>query len=293
MNSLLTSMRTYLHRAMSTREGVYLIGYGVLFVAAFSFLYFATFVDLVSDWNNNPNFSHGFLVPLIAGYLVWHRKESLKELSIDPSGLGIVVLGLGLSLFIVGTIGAELFVMRFSILVTLAGVILFCLGPQWMKVTAVPVLYLLFMIPLPSIIWNRIAFPLQLMAASSSASSLSFLGIPVFREGNVLQLATTTLEVVDACSGLRSLTTLLALGAAFAFISNLTFVKKWILFLASIPIAVFVNIVRLTATGLMAIYIGPEAAHGFLHDMSGIVVFVVAMFLLYSVNQILEYSKER
>lgn len=179
-------MRTFLHRAMNTQARVSLIVYGVLFVAAFVFLYFGTFAGLVSDWNNNPNFSHGFLVPLIAGYLVWHRKESLKELSIEPAGIGIVVLGLGLSLFFVGTIGAELFVMRFSILVTLAVVILFCLGTQWAKEMAVPVLYLLFMIPLPSIIWTRIAFPFQLMAASASASLLSFLGIPGFREGNAL-----------------------------------------------------------------------------------------------------------
>ena len=288
MNWYLTSMRTFLHRSMIDRPRSFVVIYGVLFVAAFVFLYFGTFVDLVSDWNNNPNFSHGFLVPLIAGYLVWHRKETLQELSIEPAGIGIVVLGLGLSLFFVGTIGAELFVMRFSILVTLAGVVLFCLGSAWAKGLAVPIVYLLFMIPLPSIIWNRIAFPLQLMAASASASSLSFIGIPVFREGNVLQLATTSLEVVDACSGLRSLTALLALGAAFAVISNLSHLKKWILFLASIPIAVFLNIVRLTATGMMAVYIGPEAAHGFLHDMSGMVVFVVAMFMLYFMNQLLE-----
>ena len=291
MNWYRISMRTFLHRSMIDRPRSFFVIYGVLFAAAFLFLYFGTFVDLVFDWNNNPNFSHGFLVPLIAGYLVWHRKETLQGLSIEPAGIGIVVLGLGLSLFFVGTIGAELFVMRLSLLVTLAGGVLFCLGSAWAKGLAVPIVYLLFMIPLPSIIWNRLAFPLQLMAASASASSLSFIGIPVFREGNVLQLATTTLEVVDACSGLRSLTALLALGAAFAFISNLSLWKKWILFLASIPIAVFVNIVRLTATGLMAVYIGPDAAHGFLHDMSGMVVFVVAMLLLYAVNQILEYSK--
>lgn len=291
MTSRLTSMRTSLPKGMNTRPRVFLNVYGLLFVVAFSFLYFETFVDLVSDWNNNPNFSHGFLVPFIAGYLVWYRKETLKELTIEPAGIGLLVLGIGLSLFFVGTIGAELFVMRFSILVTLSGAILFCLGKAWAKELSVPVLYLLFMIPLPSIIWNRIAFPLQLMAASASAGSLSFIGIPVFREGNILHLATTSLEVVDACSGLRSLTTLLALGAAFAFISNLSICRKWILFLGSIPIAVFVNIVRLTGTGMMAVYIGPEAVHGFLHDMSGMVVFVVAMLMLYFMNQLLEQVK--
>ncbi|SCX95176.1 exosortase/archaeosortase family protein [Desulfoluna spongiiphila] len=288
MTSHLSSMRTFLHRAISARPQAVGCAHGVLLAASFGFLYLGTLAELTSDWNTNPNFSHGYLVPLISGFLIWRRKEQLKALPITPSHLGLAVFGGGLLLFFVGTIGAELFVMRCSMLVTLAGIILFCLGRQWAKALAVPVGYLVFMIPLPSIIWNKIAFPLQLMAASGAAHALPLFGVSVFREGNVLHLASTTLEVVDACSGLRSLMALLALGAAFAFISPLAPWKKWILFLSSVPVAVLVNVLRLTVTGMMAVYISPETAHGTMHDLSGMVAFGAAIFFLFVINQCLE-----
>ncbi|VFQ44331.1 exosortase A [Desulfoluna butyratoxydans] len=281
-------MHTFLHRLTQTNPKAVGFAYGALFVASFGFLYLGTLTELTTDWSTNPNFSHGYLVPLISGFLVWRDKERLRALPVTPWNLGLAVLGGGLLLFWVGTIGAELFVMRCSMLITLAGVILFCLGRQWARALAVPLCYLMFMIPLPTIIWNKIAFPLQLMAASGAAQALSLLGVPVFREGNVLQLATTTLEVVDACSGLRSLMSLLALGAAFAFLSSLSPWKKWVLFLSSVPIAVLVNVVRLTTTGLLAVYVSPETAKGTMHDLSGLVAFGGALFFLYFVNQCLD-----
>ena len=156
-----------------------------------------------------------------------------------------------------GNLGAELFLMRTSMIITLAGIIAFSFGTAMLKAVAVPLCYLIMMIPIPAIIWNKIAFPLQLFAAGISSEAISMIGIPVFREGNILHLANTSLEVVDACSGIRSLTSLLALTGAFAFLTHVSQWKKWVIFLSAIPIAVAANVLRLTITGMLAAWVGP------------------------------------
>ena len=129
---------------------------------------------------------------------------------------------------------------------------------------------------------------MQLFAAKLSSDLIAFIGITVLREGNILHLANTTLEVVDACSGLRSLMSMMALSAAFAYLSYMKNSAKWILFFSAFPIAIVVNIVRLTITAIMAKYIGPEAAQGFLHDISGFIIFFVALILLYATQTLLQ-----
>ena len=256
---------------------------GVILTAGFFLLYHHTAAHLISDWSNDPNFSHGFLIPFVTGYMIWYKKNELALLQNEPSNLGLVVMAMGMGLHIVGNIGAELFIMRFSMLVTLFGIALYLFGWEITKAVSVPLIYLILMIPLPAIIWNKIAFPLQLLAARFSSEMIYLIGIPVLREGNILHLANTSLEVVDACSGLRSLTSLIALSGAFAYIAPLSRLSKWSLFFSAIPIAVAVNVIRLTVTAMMATYIGADAAQGFLHDMSGLLVFVVALALVYLV----------
>lgn len=252
-----------------------------LIAAAFGLVYGSTLKDLIGDWFIDPNFSHGFLIPFVAGYMVWYRQNHLRQIPCKSSISGVFIIIFGMMVYMAGNLGAELFLMRTSMIITLAGIITFNFGTAMLKALVVPLCYLIMMIPIPAIIWNKIAFPLQLFAARISTDTINMIGIPVFREGNILHLANTSLEVVDACSGIRSLTSLLALTGAFAFLSHVSQWKKWVIFLSAIPIAVATNVVRLTTTGMLAAWVGPEATHGFLHDMSGLIVFGTALILVY------------
>jgi exosortase len=256
-------------------------------VISFLALYHHVIFELVQDWSSNDNYSHGFLVPLISGYLIWQNREKISLFEAKPSNIGLLFLLISLFFFIVAHIGAELFTMRFSMLLVLWSLALSFFGWHVAKIVSLPIAYLLFMVPIPAIIWNKIAFPLKLFATQMAVGLIKILNITVYSEGNIIFLSNTTLEVVDACSGLRSLTTLLALSAAFAIITDHTRLKKFILFLSAVPLAILLNIVRLSATAVLAKHFGPQVAQGFLHEVSGIVVFLLALILLFMFNKLL------
>lgn len=253
-------------------------------IAGFLILYNNVIYKMVLDWLSNDNFSHGFLIPIISGYLIWRRKELLKQAVIFPSDTGLVLLLFSLIFYFVANIGVEQFTMRFSMILVILSLIVFLAGWRYSQILFLPIVYLVFMIPFPSIIWNKIAFPLKLFATNMSVSVIQSFDIPVFGEGNIIHLANTTLEVVDACSGLRSLTSLLALSSALALLTEHSGIKKFIIFLSAIPIAIFLNIIRLTATAILARYYGPDIAQGFLHEASGILIFFLSFLFLFAVN---------
>ena len=265
---------------------------GVILLALL-WLYLPFLKTLFAEWGTNDDYSHGYFIPFLSVYFIYAIRDQLKNIKIEPNNTGLVILLLGLGQLILGKIGSEFFTQRTSLIIVLLGLILFFLGWEYLKKLFIPIGYLIFMVPLPAIIWNKIAFPMQLFSSFLTEQIVSFLGIPIYREGNVIHLAQTTLEVVAACSGLRSLVTMFALSAALAFLSPLSGKKKLILFLAAAPIAIFANIVRLTATALMATKIGAEAAQGFLHEFSGIVVFLLGLSLLISVNWLLGKTTEK
>ncbi|SPD74984.1 conserved membrane hypothetical protein [uncultured Desulfobacterium sp.] len=260
----------------------------IILVFSFFGLYHDIIFKLVQDWISDDNYSHGFLIPIIAAYLVWQRKERLSIIQARPSNAGMIIFLGGLFIFLFSYIGAELFTMRFSMLIVIFGLVAFLMGIEFGKAALIPVAYLVFMIPIPAIIWNKLAFPLKLFATKMAVGTIGLLNIPVYREGNIIHLSNTTLQVVDACSGMRSLASLLALSAAFAFITNHSKTRKWLLFISAIPIAIFLNIVRLSVTAVLAQHYGPQSAEGFLHEFSGLFVFAFAILCLYLVHAALQ-----
>jgi len=244
-------------------------------------VYYSVIASMIADWSTNENYSHGFLVPIIFGCMIYSMRHQLKEAKVEPSAWGLIIISAGLCQFIIAKIGYEYFLQRSSLLIVLFGICLYFWGTRVASKMAIPIGYLIFMIPVPAIIWNRVAFPMQLFSSGITEYLLQLFGIPVFRQGNILHLAVTTLEVVDACSGLRSLVSMFALSAAFAFLVNMTRLKKLLLFLSAAPIAISINILRLVVTAILARWIGGDAAQGFLHDFSGILLFIMGLFMLF------------
>jgi exosortase len=219
--------------------------------------------------------------------MVWMQRDRLRQALKKPSTIGLGFVMLGLIQFILAWVGSEYFLQGTSMIVVLFGSVLFLWGWKVALLCLVPIIYLVFMVPLPAIIWNKLAFPLALFASKVSADLVSAIGLTILREGNILTLPNITLQVADACSGLRSLTTLLALSAFVAFITDHSAPKKWILFLSGVPIALLSNIIRLSGTAILARYFGAPVAHGFIHDFSGWVVFVIGLAMLLGVNALL------
>ncbi len=250
-------------------------------------LYLPFFTTLVGEWEHNANYSHGYFIPFISLFMVYSLRDRLAKEPISGSWLGLLLLVPGLLLLLAGKIGSEFFVQRFSFLFCLMGIVLLLAGRRMAVVLLAPVAYLFFMIPLPAIIWNKLAFPLQLFGSALTENVIRLLGIPVFREGNVLHLVETSLEVVAACSGLRSLVTMFALAALLAFLSNMCLWKRFLLFFCAAPVAIIANIVRLSGTALLASKYGAVVAQGFLHDFSGMVVFAIGLGLLFAVSALL------
>jgi exosortase len=258
-----------------------------LMIFSFALLYWPVLRKLVADWANDDNYSHGFFIVPLAAFFAWERRERLAQLPINPAYSGALVIIGSLGLLLAGLLGAELFVSRVSMLGVLVGTILFVCGWPHLRALAFPVAFLILMVPLPALIFNQIAFPLQILASQAGEATLKTFDIPVLREGNVMILANTTLEVAEACSGIRSLITLLTLGIVYGYFIDPRPWVRTLLALATIPVAVVTNGLRVAGTGIAAHYYGTEAAEGFFHTFSGWIVFVAAFLLLFAAGKAL------
>jgi len=289
---------------------------GLAISFAIAFAYATVLVKLFHDWWNDENYSHGLLIPFIIGYIIWSQRDKLARAVDRPS----ILLGGAAILFALfalwaGVAGAELYTQRLSLLLILAGITVYFWGLSLLRLLLVPLGLLFLAMPIPAIIFNKIAFPLQLFASRCAVWSMSMLGIPVLRQGNIIELKplnsfdTKKLEVVEACSGIRSLMTLLTLAVVFAYFSHSPsdnppgpgsrfgwlrsygFWRSVILVVSAVPIAILTNAFRVSGTGVLAHYYGTEVADGFFHSFSGWAIYIVAFILLFGLGMILDRFK--
>ncbi len=284
--------------------------------ASLSFLYASVLAKLGHDWWTDENYSHGLLIPFIIGYILWLERDALRRAASTPRlwyGGAFVFFAL-LALW-AGTAGAELFVQRVSLVLMLAGILVYFWGFKLLRLAFVPLVLLMLAIPIPAIIFNRVAFPLQLFASRCAVWVMRAFDIPVIRQGNVIELmprgasVSKKMEVVEACSGIRSLMTLVTLAVVFAYFTypptddqegesggrrfaakfkSYGFWRSVILVTSAIPIAIVTNALRVSGTGVLTHYFGSKVADGFFHYFSGWIVYLFAFVLLLTIGWLLE-----
>ena len=266
-----------------------LVVWSTILVSLLVLLYGSVLRLLILQWWKDPNYGHGFFVPLFSGYILWHQRERWMNSEIKPSNFGFPVMLGAVGLLFLGSLGAELFTSRFSLLVMIAGIILFLAGWKMLRAVAFPLAFLVFMIPIPVIIYNQITFPLQLIASRLATFWLEVVQIPVLRDGNVLILSNLSLEVAEACSGIRSLMSLIALAVAYGHLAESRRWVRYALVVLMVPSAIVTNAMRIMGAGLLAHRFGPQAAEGFLHQFSGWMVFLGTLVLIFVCHWILRH----
>ncbi len=253
-------------------------------------LYYRVALKLVYDWYTIPDYSHGFLVPLFAAFLVWDKRRVLSSIPTKQTWAGIALVVVSIGVLILGVYGVELFTARMSFVMLLTGLIWTFFGWAMVRALAFPLLVLILAIPFPAIVFNQITFPLQLLASRIASDILPMLGVPTLHEGNVIKLPIMDLEVAEACSGIRSLMSLFTLAVFYGYFLERSTKRRVILALASIPIAVTANVARIVGTGLCVQYWDPEKALGFFHEFSGWVMFVISLGCLYLVHRLMRLA---
>ncbi len=237
-------------------------------------------MSLAEIWGSDDNYSHGFLIAPLALYFVWDRRHVFRSLPVERSWWGLLFILLALLLYLVGMLGGVNFLPRLSAVPLLLGGILWIGGRAWAWQLAFPVLFLLLAIPPPRFVFIQIAFPLQVFASEVAEQVLFWVSVPIVREGNVIHLPHTQLEVAEACSGLRSLQALVTVGVVFAYFFGRGWLQRILIVGASLPIAILVNAFRVTGTGYLAYHYGLAVATGYYHTFEGFAMFALAFALL-------------
>ena len=250
-------------------------------------LYHSILYHLAVQWISDPNFSHGLFVPAFSLFVLWQDRKKLKNLASEPSWLGFPLIVLALLMLVLGVLGVELFTSRLSLLVLLAGAIILFRGWAFFRAVLFPWAFLILMIPLPSLILQKFTFPLQMLASKLSTLILQLVGVPALREGNVIHLPYMSLEVAEACSGIRSLLSLLTLAIIYGYLMEKRIWVRVALACSAVPIAVVANGLRIFGTGIVGEYWDPDKAQGFFHEFQGWLIFVVTLILLFAVHRLI------
>ena len=272
--------------AKIAREGAPWLRYVVLAVVLTA-IYYQVIGKLVVDWYDNTDFSHGFLVVPFALYVLWEKRKVLRETPIHEAWSGVWLVVAAIFMLFMGVYGAELFLSRLSLVMLLAGIVWTICGRAMLHEVRFAILVLLLAIPIPAVLFNQITFPLQLFASRMASALLPLFGVPVLRDGNIIQLPSMQLEVAEACSGIRSLMSLFAIAIFYGYFLERNTWRRVILALASLPIAVFANAARIVGTGLCVQYWNPDKAVGFFHEFSGWLMFIISLCCLYLVHTVM------
>jgi exosortase len=263
---------------------------GAALLLLIAWLYASILARLFLQWvgpARDPNFEHGIFVPLFALFVLWQDRKKLLEIPSAPSWAGLPLIAFSMLLLVLGVLGAELFFSRVSLVILLAGLIILFLGWRFFLAVLFPWAFLILMIPIPSLILQRVTFPLQLLASKLATVLLEVVGVPVLRQGNVIVLASMPLDVAEACSGIRSLLTLVTLAVIYGYLMETRNWVRVVLAFSAVPIAVAANSFRIFGTGLLVQYWDPDKAEGFFHTFSGWLIFVVALIMLFAVHGVI------
>ena len=243
---------------------------------------------LYYSWVTFNNNSHCILVPFISLYLIWKCRHRIGLEEVHPSYVGLGILVVSLIVYVVGYGGRVEVLSRLAFVSAVIGIVLYNFGEKIFLRMAFPLLFLYFMIPVPVSIESIVSFRLQLWVTTVTSAILGALSITVLQEGNILQFANCSLEVAEACSGIRSLTAYIMLGCLFGYMMRGSFIRRSMMVILAVPLAFFVNILRVLGTGILASYYGSRVAQGFLHDFSGIVVFLIGFILFFLISRLIE-----
>lgn len=255
-----------------------------IWIGSLAVLYGPVLIRMAQQWNDDVTYSHGWVIAPIALMLAWRQRDRLRTAPFAPSRVGLVLVLGSLLVFLAGSLAAELFLTRISLIGVLAGTVLYACGPAHLRLLAFPLLFLIFMIPLPAIVFDRAAVSLQLVASALGEKLMRAGGVAVLRDGNVLRLASITLEVDEACSGIRSLMALISVTTLVGYLFEPVWWRRVAVAVAAIPLAVALNAARIGLTGMAALRYGPSAARGAVHEATGLVVFVIALACVCAVH---------